>query len=220
MKPATSKRARRILSPIDLASEVIYALIMVTTFTATLSVAESGQGAVRTMLFGAIGCSLAWGIVDAVVYLLGKMSQRARDQRLVRMVQSAPDPNSARELISHALSPAVVSVLTQDQFEDIRLRLMGLRRPGAGPRLHRSDWLGAVAILGVVLVATFPIVVPFLLMSNVIHALRLSNAIAIAILFLAGFSIGRYAGERAWQTGLIMVAIGVVLVAITVALGG
>jgi len=35
-----------------------------------------------------------------------------------------------------------------------------------------------------------------------------------------GRSAGRYAGFRGWTTGLAMVAIGVVLVAITMALGG
>ena len=43
---------------------------------------------------------------------------------------------------------------------------------------------------------------------------------AIVLLYLAGRSAGRYAGFRGWTTGLAMVAIGVVLVAITMALGG
>ena len=71
-----------------------------------------------------------------------------------------------------------------------------------------------------VFVSTFPIVIPFIVMREAMPALRVSNAIAIVLLYLAGRSAGRYAGFRGWTTGLAMVAIGVVLVAITMALGG
>ena len=51
-------------------------------------------------------------------------------------------------------------------------------------------------------------------------ALRISNGIAIAMLFGAGFMLAGYAGVRRIPTGLAMVAIGAVLVALTIALGG
>ena len=43
---------------------------MVLTFTGALSVAEAGRADVREMLIGALGCNLAWGIIDAVFYLM------------------------------------------------------------------------------------------------------------------------------------------------------
>jgi hypothetical protein len=43
---------------------------MALSFTGSLSVAESGREEIRTMLVGAIGCNTAWGIVDAVMYLI------------------------------------------------------------------------------------------------------------------------------------------------------
>ena len=51
-------------------------------------------------------------------------------------------------------------------------------------------------------------------------ALRLSNAVAVLMLFILGSSLGRHAGRPGWRTGLGMVGVGLVLVAITVALGG
>ena len=51
-------------------------------------------------------------------------------------------------------------------------------------------------------------------------ALRVSNGIAIVMLFFAGYTLARYAGRRAWLTGMAMVLIGTVLVGITIALGG
>ena len=39
--------------------------------------------------------------------------------------------------------------------------------------------------------STFPVVIPFIFMSNVGPALRVSNAIAIVMLFLTGYAFGR-----------------------------
>ena len=55
---------------------------------------------------------------------------------------------------------------------------------------------------------------------NVVTALRASNAIAIVMLFITGWSLGRYAGRPGWRAGLGMVAVGIALVALTMALGG
>src|SRR5437660_5533748 len=58
--------SERLLDPMERISEVLFALIMVLTFTCSFSVADAGREQVRTMLLGALGCNLAWGIIDAV----------------------------------------------------------------------------------------------------------------------------------------------------------
>ena len=57
-------------------------------------------------------------------------------------------------------------------------------------------------------------------MDNLRQAMRVSNSIAIALLFLAGYAFGRVAEYRPWLTGLAMVVLGAVLVGLTIALGG
>ena len=71
-----------------------------------------------------------------------------------------------------------------------------------------------------VFLSTFPVVLPFVFMSHPAHSLRVSNAIAIIMLFLTGWTYGKFAGGRPWRVGLVMVVIGVCLVALTIALGG
>lgn len=78
MADDTITPARRVLGPIDRVSEVLFGLIMVLTFTGSLSVADAGRDDVRTMLIGALGCNLAWGIIDAMLYLMGPWPKRAR----------------------------------------------------------------------------------------------------------------------------------------------
>ena len=67
---------------------------------------------------------------------------------------------------------------------------------------------------------TLPVALPFLFVDNVLHAMRVSNAIAIGLLFVAGYAFGRVAEYRPWLTGLAMVLLGGILVVITIALGG
>ena len=62
------KSSKRVLEPHERISEVLFGLIMVLTFTGSLSVAQAGRDDVRAMLIGALGCNLAWGIIDAVFY--------------------------------------------------------------------------------------------------------------------------------------------------------
>ena len=51
-------------------------------------------------------------------------------------------------------------------------------------------------------------------------ALRVSNAIAIALLGVIGWRLATYAGFKQWITILSMVFFGIIMVAITIALGG
>jgi VIT1/CCC1 family predicted Fe2+/Mn2+ transporter len=63
-------------------------------------------------------------------------------------------------------------------------------------------------------------VIPFLFMRSAGPALRVSNAIAIVMLFVLGFSFGRNTARNPWATCLFMVVLGGLLVALTKALGG
>ena len=57
-------------------------------------------------------------------------------------------------------------------------------------------------------------------MSDAEPALRASNAIALALLFVVGRVFGRLSGRNPWLFGISMVFLGVFLVAVTIALGG
>jgi len=92
--------------------------------------------------------------------------------------------------------------------------------PPPHPTLGRQEWLGALGVFLWVFVMTLPVALPFLFMDNVLGAMRVSNAIAIALLFVAGYAFGRVAEYHPWLSGLAMVLLGSVLVVITIALGG
>ncbi len=213
----TSKWPERVLDPMDRISEVLFGLIMVLTFTCTLGVATATQIEVRAMLIGALGCNLAWGIIDGGVYLVARLSERGRAILRWRAVRAA-DAGAAR-IVADALPPPLASALEPAQLELIRQRLSEAPEP-ARPHLTRSDWLGAAGICLLSFLSTFPVVIPFLLFGEARLALRVSNAVAIALLFLCGFMLGRYAGFRPMAMGLFVVALGGAMVAVAIALGG
>lgn len=211
---------RRILEPIERISEVLFGLIMVLTFTSSLSAAQAGRSEIRTMLFGALGCNLAWGLIDGIMYLMACLSGRAEELRLRRALRSAADATSTGRLLEKVLPAEVSSALQTDDLERIRRTVRDQAEPEKYPRWTRDDWLGAFAVFCWVFVSTFPVVLPFVLMDEPRRALRMSNGIAIAMLFLTGWSFAHCAGLRPWRTGVAMVFLGLGLVAITVALGG
>jgi hypothetical protein len=217
--PGRSDRSRRVLSPEERVSEVLFGLIMVITFTGSLSIAEAGREDVRTMVIGAVGCNLAWGIIDSVFYLLGCLAERSRNGLTLRAIRSAPDSASAQQIIAEALPPLVASVLEPAELEAIQQRLRSVPQThNAG--LTKSDAVGALGVFLLVFVSTFPVTIPFIFVREVSVAMRLSNAIALALLLGAGAVYGRSIGRSAWGFSVGMAALGGVLVALTIALGG
>jgi hypothetical protein len=210
---------KRALDPIDRLSEVLFGLIMVLTFTGSLSVAEAGREDVRTMLVGALGCNLAWGLIDAVFYLMACLADRGRDLATLRAVREAGDPERAHRLIADAL-PVVGSVLEPAELEAVRLRLRQLPEPHGPARFDKDDWRGALGVFLLVFLSTFPVVIPFIVMRDAVPALRVSNATAFVLLFMAGYAFGRLTGRHPVWAGSVMVVLGSVLVGITIALGG
>jgi hypothetical protein len=171
---------RRILDPVDRFGEVLFGLIMVLTFTCTLSVAESGREDIRLMLVAAVGCNVAWGLVDAVMYVIIVLVRRARE---AADTGGAIDPRPRAHLV---------------------------------PR----DFLEAAGVFVVVVLASFPVALPFLFMQDALRALRVSNLIALVMLFFGGWQLAKYAGLSRWRLGTGMLAVGTVLVLATIALGG
>jgi hypothetical protein len=214
-----AKSSDRILEPMDRISEVLFGLIMALTFTLTLGVVTADRIQVRTMLFAALGCNLAWGIIDAGVFLMARFNQRGRNAMQLRAARTAASKGEAHRMIADAMPPLLASILPPDQLELMRQRLLQLPEP-EHPRLTKRDGLGAIAICLLSFLSTFPIVIPFILIGDARLALRVSNAVAIAMLFVCGYAFGRCAGFRPWATGLSIVAVGAALVGVAIALGG
>jgi hypothetical protein len=211
--------SRRVLDPVSRASELLFGLIMVLTFTLSLGTTESGRDDVRAILLGALGCNLAWAIIDAAMYLLGTSGERRLGVSRIQAIRDAESPAAGRAIVAEQLPPLVLSALNEADVERIRFHLGSLPPGSLETRFGTEDYLAALGVFLLVFLCLFPVAAPFLLFEDVTFALRASNVVAVALRFLTGFTFGQHAG-RPWRTGLLMVAIGIGLVAVAMALGG
>src|SRR4051812_46504399 len=220
MPVESRKSSRRLIEPEELIAEVLFGLIMVLTFTGSLSVAEANRADVRTMLIGALACNLAWGIIDAVLYLMGCLAEQGKGIRALRNLRKAMTPEEGHQAIASVLPAMVTGTLGPEEYESMRRKLLQLPEPAWRPRLRKQEWLGALSVFSGVFATTFPVAIPFIFMNDLGRAMRTSNAIAIVLLFVTGYAFGSITEYRPWLAGLAMVLLGVVLVAMTMALGG
>lgn len=209
----------RILDPVERVSEIVFGLLMALAITGSLSVADSGREDVRTVMFAALGCNVAWGLVDGIMYLVQTLTERTRARSLLARLHETSDPVAARALIAEELPGRLGNDPAPTVLEALREGLMAQARP-TEPRLGRDDYLGALAVFLLVVGSTIPVVIPFAMIDTLPLAMRTSNGIALGLLFAGGWVLGRYSGGSPWKGGLALAAIGAVLTAAIMALGG
>lgn len=212
--------ARPLLDPIERSSEIMFGLIMALTFTCMISVTSSSRADVMTMLAGALGCNLAWGLVDAAMFLLAQIVTREQRRSLALSIAAA-SPSEARGILLDHLPDGVDKVFYAADLDRFiaAVRTMPLVPRRAVPT--GDDLRGAVHIFLLVFLSTFPVALPFLVMTDVGMAVRTSNAVAVFLLFIVGTGLGKHMMWRPyWVTGLSVALFGAALVAMTIALGG
>jgi VIT1/CCC1 family predicted Fe2+/Mn2+ transporter len=207
-----------VLDPIERASEAIFGVLMAMTFTGSLNAATSGREEIGTMLLTAVGCNIAWGLTDAVMYLVAAVVEKRRGLTLLRRVRQSADVRAAHRLIADELPERLAGGAREATLEAIRTTLVAV--PEGKTTLSARDYKAALGVFGIVVLATFPVVVPFVFMRDVYAAMRISNGLAVATLYAFGHVLGRYSGGKPWHYGVTIAAVGMVLVAIIMALGG
>ena len=208
----------QLLDPIDRISEIVFGLIMALTFTVTLDAASANGAEVRSMLIAALGCNIAWGLVDGVMYMSMGLVERAHSLRLMRDLRSG-DAATRRDILRDSVPPVIAASIDDAEADKVVTILLDVEVPDQ-PRLRKDDLLGAAAVALLVFLSTFPVALPFAFIGDARLALRTSNAVALVMLFVAGAALGRYGGVRPMRIGLTMAVLGTALVVITVALGG
>ena len=138
----------------------------------------------------------------------------------VRAVKEATGSAAAQRAIADALPEPIAASLAPEDLDLIARKLSQSPEPPKRPRFAAEDWLGAASVCVWVFLSTIPVVIPFLFTNDVRFALRISNVVAIAMLFVCGYAFGRCTGLPSWPTGLVMVFIGMALTGVAILLGG
>ncbi|MBC5785393.1 VIT1/CCC1 transporter family protein [Ramlibacter sp. USB13] len=212
-----------VLSPVERVCELCFGLFMALTFVGAVSAAtagtEAGTEAGRTMFYTALGCNLAWGLADAVMYLVRTLTDRARRVAVAHAVRAEPDAVSGVLQLRQEMGSVMRTLVSDVELEAVRARLSALPDLPARARLHGADYLAAAGVFALVVLGTMPVALPFLLMETR-PALLVSRVLTLVILFACGLALGRHAGGGGWRSGLAMTIVGVALTAAIIALGG
>jgi VIT1/CCC1 family predicted Fe2+/Mn2+ transporter len=215
----------RHLDPGSWLGELLFGLIMTLTFTlgAGIVIEEEGREGVRTMLVAILGCNLAWGIIDGVLYVLGRAFERGRLRRVAATARAASDDATARALIARELDEVLAPVTAdtdRDRLYAAMLDSLRTREPVAN-RITSEDVRGGLAAGWLVFACSFPAILPFLFLDDLYVALRISNVILVTLLFAAGYRLAQmHTLARPWVAGTLLMLAGVFLVAIAIPLGG
>ncbi len=222
---AQSKKnfVHKYLDPASRLGEVLFGLIMVLTVTLTAELAAAhGRAAARELLLAAVGCNIAWGIIDAIMYVMNCMTMRSGRVRLLRAVQRAQDADAALAKIRDKIEPELELLAAPEDREAIYRFMLKFLRHAKESKISvvREDVYGGLVCFWLVFLSCLPAAVPFLIFSDAMRALRVSNGLLLLMLFVVGLKWAQYVGANRLLTGLVMVAIGLALVGIAVLLGG
>jgi VIT1/CCC1 family predicted Fe2+/Mn2+ transporter len=219
MTPPADNPVEAALSPFERGAEIIFGVLMAISVTAAAEITLGADVNVRELLLAALGCNLAWGLIDAVIYLLQLQFERQRVHRMVLELRELQSEEAFRARVATEVQPLVAQAMTADSYSFIRRAVQGYAQ--ARPAYwSRQEFAAAGLICALVFGSTFPLVVPFMVMQEPWLALRVSHAIAVIMLFILGWKLGRWSGASAIGSGTLLATVGVVLAVLCVALGG
>jgi len=196
---------------------------MTLSFTLGASVLTgTTEGASSALLTATLGCNVAWGVIDGVFLILGRLFDRGRLTRLGRAIANSREEVVAIGVVAGELDPTLASISSNAQrlalYRDVVERMRST--PQTQPAVARDDFLAAAATFALVFFASLPVAIPYLLIKDPWIAMRVSNALLIGILFYAGYRWAGYTSFNPWRAAIVVTSIGVVLVAVAIALGG
>lgn len=205
--------------------EILFGLVMTLTFTlgAGLVLEQEGREGARALLVATIGCNVAWGLIDGVFYVLGRVFERGRQVRIAQEVRAAATPAEAERRVAEELDGPLATLAEEPArralYASIARSLAGAAAaPGA--RVTRSDLAGGFWAGWLVFACSFPAAIPFFFIDEPHVALRVSNLLLIVLLAIVGYRAGREAHARPWASAGTFVVVGLLLVVAAIALGG
>lgn len=207
------------LSPFERASESVFGILMAISVTAAFEITVGKDIDVRELMVAALGCNLAWGLIDAVMYLLHQQFERFRNHRIALQLRTVTSEEAFRSQVREMVPPLVAEALTPDSIARLR---QGLERLPAGrPSFWPAQEFAVAGLICLIVFgSTLPLVVPFMLMQDPWLAMRASHMVAVATLFALGWGLGRWSGASPFGSAVIFAAVGTVLAGACVALGG
>ncbi len=213
----------------DILLEIIFGVLIVMTFTMAFKAADLANvpvsilsTSVNGLFVAAIGCTIAWGIIDAIITVMTNVAGRGRRVRLIEQIQGATSDAEAEAIVSGALEGELPGIIGESEREEL-YRHIAIKARDVDPQpigVRRDDIYAAIGVILCAVLATLPVVVPLLFVDDPTWSIRISNIIGVVMLYFVGYQWAKYAGGKRAKTGLLLAAIGLIMMAIAIPLGG
>lgn len=211
------------LAPEDRLCESVCGVIMVLSILLTAGYYVVGTpDPARALLIAAIGCNIAWGIIDGFFYVGYGLIDRSQKARLITNVQKAESKPAAKNFLRENLDNDFYEALDENEQQ----RALDLVYDGfvdaevPETKVNRDDLLALLGAFTINFLATVPATIPFLVIPDWKVALRVSNLICCILLFFLGYRFAGYIHANPWKIGGGLMLFGLGMVAIAIALGG
>lgn len=211
------------LDPVDSLSEILYGLIMVLSITLAAGYyVQDKPDPESALMAAALGCNIAWGLIDGVMYVVTTLMERGRRNRTLRAIQAAPTEAAGLQVVRDSMTDDFLELLDPAEREQTIRTYYLIARTADVPEISasRADVAGGVAALLLNIFATLPASLPFVFLNDWKIALRLSNLVTIGMMFVVGYRWAQPLGVNPWKMGGALVVLGSTLVVIALALGG
>lgn len=213
------RRFSDLIAPDDQAIETLSGIILTMSVLSTLQVTSAQTIDTRSLVYAAIGSTVAWGFVDGMMYLIGTLIDRTRAYKVVKGLRSAPNLLDFRKQLSAESPDYVVERLSDPSLEKIQAFLQSkeqLHHRG----LSFEHLQTAFYIWLVVVSAGLPLIMPLLFIKDHVIAFRMTQFISVWIMFAMGYKLGVWLDLKPFISGLIFAAIGVLIAVTCIYLGG
>ena len=214
----------RYLDPGETLGEVLGGLIMALTFTLGARVfAADEQLEAHELVVAIVGCNIAWGVIDATLFVLNSLFYRSRHARFFRALKNTRSETEALAAVEEefGLEDEPLAAHPEDRARLYQsLLALSARATPARKGLRRQDFVAAAIVFALVSATAVPGVIPLLLLADSNLALHVSNWLLILLLFVVGCWWGRYTDAPPWRVGLTAMLLGMFMVLVAVVLGG
>jgi len=214
----------RYLDPGETLAEVLFGLIMALTIISGAEIFSApSELDARQLVLAVVGCNVAWGVIDAVLFVLGSMFYRSQRARFFRGLRIARNEAEALAAIQEefGLEDEPLAVAPEDRVRLYRSILaLSVHAAPARVKLRRRDFVSAFLVFVLVSATALPGVIPLLLLDNSYLAIRVSNAVLILLLLVVGYWWAHYTDARPWRAALVILLLGMTMVSVAVTLGG
>ena len=229
--PSDPDLLHRLLDPIDALTQSIYSILIILTFTLAFRAFQFRLEApphlayeqLNELLMAAAGGTLAWGLIDGLMYVLASMFERGARQAWLKQIQASATEQDGVDAVAseldYLLEPITSQPVRHRLYRTLLAHLKDSRPQPAG--LKREDLAGALGTVLVTILAVLPSLAPLaLIRHDATLAIRLSNIVSFGMLFVVGFRWARRMRGNPWKTGALLVLAGAVMVFVAIPLGG